>query len=289
MLAGLGKVAAAEKSYERAACLFGAAERTREDDPTRQFLLRWLLTNTATTTTSISCVQRSAKARSPAHSPAAEPCPLRPPSPTPSKAIPPSNTSERITAPEGRVTARRQPHVVRRRLPPTAERCPDLPIDPPALAGREWESHHLAARIRTGMLRGPVQFLLRWLLTNTATTTTSISCVQRSAKARSPAHSPAAEPCPLRPPSPTPSKAIPPSNTSERITAPEGRVTARRQPDVVRRRLPPTAERCPDLPIDPPALAGREWESHHLAARIRTGMLRGPRTCPADHMTARGR
>jgi predicted ATPase/class 3 adenylate cyclase len=43
VVAGLGKVAAAEKSYERAACLFGAAERTREDDPTRRFLLRWLL------------------------------------------------------------------------------------------------------------------------------------------------------------------------------------------------------------------------------------------------------
>ncbi len=36
VLAGLGKVAAAERSYERAARLFGAAERTREDDPTRQ-------------------------------------------------------------------------------------------------------------------------------------------------------------------------------------------------------------------------------------------------------------
>jgi tetratricopeptide (TPR) repeat protein len=43
VLAGLGKVAAADESYERAACLFGAAERTREDDHTRHFLLRWLL------------------------------------------------------------------------------------------------------------------------------------------------------------------------------------------------------------------------------------------------------
>jgi predicted ATPase/class 3 adenylate cyclase len=43
VLAGLGKVAAAENSWERAARLLGAAERTREDDPTRSLPLRWLL------------------------------------------------------------------------------------------------------------------------------------------------------------------------------------------------------------------------------------------------------
>jgi tetratricopeptide (TPR) repeat protein len=43
VLAGLGKVAAAESSWVRAARLFGAAERTLEDDPIRRMPLRWLL------------------------------------------------------------------------------------------------------------------------------------------------------------------------------------------------------------------------------------------------------
>jgi hypothetical protein len=43
VLAGLGKVAATEKSFERAARLFGAADRIRQDDPMRHLPLRWLL------------------------------------------------------------------------------------------------------------------------------------------------------------------------------------------------------------------------------------------------------
>ena len=43
VLVGLGKVAATERSFERAARFFGAADRIREDDPMRHLPLRWLL------------------------------------------------------------------------------------------------------------------------------------------------------------------------------------------------------------------------------------------------------
>ena len=43
MLAGLAKIAAADGSCERAAVVFGGAQRARDEDPVRHISLRWLL------------------------------------------------------------------------------------------------------------------------------------------------------------------------------------------------------------------------------------------------------